>query len=116
MPSRMSYIYLQVFPSFLSTQSQDYTVLFDRENVSLYQLRNRCLRLRRVWVRKHLFCVNFNFTDFWSRGGTSGCVVAARLAEDPDVTVAVIEAGPDSKDLENVHMPGGYVPTKLAII
>ncbi|TLD33519.1 hypothetical protein PspLS_00717 [Pyricularia sp. CBS 133598] len=40
-------------------------------------------------------------------GGTSGCVIAGRLAESPDVSILVIEAGQDSKDLENVHMVGG---------
>ncbi|KAI5357259.1 Putative glucose-methanol-choline oxidoreductase, FAD/NAD(P)-binding domain superfamily [Septoria linicola] len=40
-------------------------------------------------------------------GGTSGCVVAARLAEDPHVRVLVIEAGGHNKDLDNVHMVGG---------
>ncbi|KAF6828351.1 gmc oxidoreductase [Colletotrichum musicola] len=41
-------------------------------------------------------------------GGTSGCVVASRLAENPDVNVLVIEAGQHSKELENVHMTGGW--------
>lgn len=41
------------------------------------------------------------------RGGTSGCVVAGRLAEDPNTTVLVLEAGPDNADLETVHMAGG---------
>lgn len=42
-------------------------------------------------------------------GGTSGCVIAGRLAEDIDAKVLVLEAGPDNADLENVHMAGGQV-------
>ncbi|KAI9812620.1 MAG: hypothetical protein M1827_004609 [Pycnora praestabilis] len=41
-------------------------------------------------------------------GGTSGAVVGARLSEDPDVTVLVIEAGADSKEMENVNMAGAW--------
>ncbi|OJD35622.1 gmc oxidoreductase [Diplodia corticola] len=41
-------------------------------------------------------------------GGTSGCVIAGRLAEDLNVSVCVIEAGPDNADLDNVHMVGGW--------
>jgi hypothetical protein len=40
-------------------------------------------------------------------GGTAGCVVAARLAEDASQKILVIEAGPHSENLENVHMAGG---------
>ena len=39
-------------------------------------------------------------------GGSAGCVLAARLSEDPAVSVALLEAGPvDSSVL--IHCPAG---------
>lgn len=39
-------------------------------------------------------------------GGSAGCVLAARLSEDPNITVALLEAGPpDSSVL--IHCPAG---------
>lgn len=39
--------------------------------------------------------------------GSAGCVLANRLGEDPDVRIAVIEAGPPDDDPE-IHMPIGF--------
>ncbi|MEM7105800.1 MAG: GMC family oxidoreductase N-terminal domain-containing protein [Bacteroidota bacterium] len=39
--------------------------------------------------------------------GTAGCVMAARLSEEPDVSVILIEAGASDKKIE-VTMPVGY--------
>ena len=41
--------------------------------------------------------------------GSAGCVVAHRLGEDPDVKVAVIEAGPPD-DAPEIHMPLAFGP------
>ena len=39
--------------------------------------------------------------------GSAGCVLAARLSEDPDVKVALVEAGPPDTAQE-IHIPVGF--------
>ena len=45
-------------------------------------------------------------------GGTAGLCVAARLTEDPNITVAVLEAGQDRMNDKSVSTPGLY-PTLI---
>ncbi len=40
-------------------------------------------------------------------GGSAGCVLAARLSEDPDITVALLEAGPTDASVL-IHCPAGF--------
>jgi choline dehydrogenase len=40
-------------------------------------------------------------------GGTAGCILAARLSEDPNTRVTLLEAGPPDKDVW-IHIPAGY--------
>ena len=41
------------------------------------------------------------------RGGTAGCVLAARLAEDQNASVLLIEAGKLNTEVPASSMPGG---------
>ena len=40
-------------------------------------------------------------------GGSAGCALAARLTENPDVGVLLLEAGPRDTD-PYIHMPVGF--------
>ena len=49
-------------------------------------------------------------------GGTAGSVIASRLTENSDVTVAVIEGGPSDVGREDVLTPVSYTHLTLPTI
>ena len=51
------------------------------------------------------FC-SHRFTHLVIGGGTAGLVVAARLSEEPTITVGVLEAGPAAFDEPLINVPG----------
>jgi choline dehydrogenase-like flavoprotein len=53
------------------------------------------------------FCSHF-FDYLIIGGGTAGLVVAARLSENPNITVGVIEAGPAAFDEPLINIPGKF--------
>ncbi len=61
---------------------------------------------RRVFLSRGRSMTAFDYVIVG--GGSAGCVLAARLSEDPAVSVCLIEAGGEGRDLL-VRMPAGIV-------
>src|SRR5436305_132838 len=56
--------------------------------------------------RKRKACPMYDYVIVGA--GSAGCVLAARLSEDPDVNVLLLESGPPDTN-DNIHVPLGYL-------
>ena len=70
---------------------------------------------------RHTVPKNSSLSNLLLLGGTSGCVVASRLAEaDPNLSILVIEGGPNNLDVPTIVHPAlclsALLPTSNATI
>ena len=49
------------------------------------------------------------------RGGTAGCVLAGRLAENPELSILLVEAGPPIEAVPASAMPAAFVFPKAVL-
>lgn len=80
----------------------------DQASFSASRYRNDSRKLRLHYLRVSAVPNSDGmFSKSLVSGGTAGCVIAARLAEDADVNILLVEAGDHSDNVPQTKIPVG---------
>lgn len=81
------------------------TPILSTQTCSKMQLRWAALALVLAALNSHVVSQNVTYDYVIAGAGTAGMLLAVVLSENPNITVAVLEAGSDGRTQPNITIP-----------